>query len=270
MIKRISISIFNKIEQLINRGRFVFRKVSEPKKVKHLVESLHPYHTNFELIRLGGEGDGGYLVPDDMENIEACFSPGVFMVSEFELDCLKRGMKVFMADKSVEKPNLDIPESQYSFIKKFIGPTNNKDFITMEKWVEESGVDSGSDLILQMDIEGAEYATFLNMSDDLVKRFRIMVVEFHGLQDIWQPRFLNFAELVFSKILQTHTCVHIHPNNGDGIETRLNVNIPKTAEFTFLRNDRITKKTFAQQFPHPLDRDNTKDQTMMLPRDWYR
>ena len=50
-----------------------------------------------------------------MEGIESCFSPGVDNISEFENDCLKYGMKIYMADKSVDKPNLDIPEEKYDF-----------------------------------------------------------------------------------------------------------------------------------------------------------
>ncbi len=40
---------------------------------------------------MGGENDGGYLVPDDLEGIEYCFSPGVSNIATFELDCLNRG-----------------------------------------------------------------------------------------------------------------------------------------------------------------------------------
>ena len=30
---------------------------------------------------IGGAGDGGYLVPDDLDGIEYCFSPGVNLIS---------------------------------------------------------------------------------------------------------------------------------------------------------------------------------------------
>ncbi len=71
-------------------------------KVLSLIEKLYPCNVGFELIRLGPNTDGGYLVPDDLEEIEACFSPGVDQVSEFEADCFKKGMKLFLADKSVQ------------------------------------------------------------------------------------------------------------------------------------------------------------------------
>jgi hypothetical protein len=117
----------NYIESLLNRGRFVFRKTTPKQKVELLIKSLHPIKTQFNLIRLGSKGDGGYLIPDDINEIKACFSPGVHLVSAFELDCLNFGMRVFMADKSVEKPNLEISTTEYDFIQKFIGCTNNSE-----------------------------------------------------------------------------------------------------------------------------------------------
>lgn len=71
-------------------------------------------------LTLDPNGDGGYLVPNDLEGIEACFSPGVDKISEFELDCLNYGMKIYMPDKSVEKPNLNLSEGAYSFIDNFL------------------------------------------------------------------------------------------------------------------------------------------------------
>lgn len=269
MIRKLLVNTFGKIEEKLNKGRFIFRKITKKEKVIGLIESLHPFNTDYALIRFGNDGDGGYLIPNDIEGISACFSPGVFMVSDFEMDCLKSGMKIFLADKSVDKPNINIPESNYHFLKKFVGCINDDDFITMDDWVDSSGLPAKSDLLLQMDIEGYEYISIINMSDLLMNRFRIIVVEFHGLQDLWQPRFFDFADSTFNKILKTHTCVHIHPNNGDGMEVRLGVKIPKTAEFTFLRNDRISHKKPSTQFPHDLDVDNTNSKTMILPDNWF-
>ena len=38
----------------------------------------------YKLIRLGGRGDGAYLLPDDLQDIQACFSPGVSDSKLFE------------------------------------------------------------------------------------------------------------------------------------------------------------------------------------------
>jgi hypothetical protein len=86
--------------------------------------------TDKELIRLGPEGDGGYLVPNDLAEIEACFAPGVSVISGFEKDCADIGIKVFLADKSVDHP----AESHklFYFTKKYVGVTTSDDFMTID------------------------------------------------------------------------------------------------------------------------------------------
>ena len=46
-----------------------------------LLTRLYPYDSGHTLLRLGPNGDGGYLVPDDLDGITHCFSPGVAAVS---------------------------------------------------------------------------------------------------------------------------------------------------------------------------------------------
>lgn len=243
---------------------------TEKEKVVNLIKSLRPYKTEKGLIRMGGVKDGGYLVPNDLEGIKACFSPGVDAESSFEIDCLKRGMQVFLADNSIEKPNIDPTKYKYNFIKKHIGTTSNDDLITLTKWISESNIELTQDILLQMDIEGAEYHSLLTTDDNLIKRFRIILIEFHYLEKLWNKDFFSIAEPVFNKLLSTHTCVHIHPNNCSGIYKYKGVKIPNVLEFSFIRKDRITSKEFQNQFPHKLDSDNLKNKSsIILPNNWY-
>lgn len=46
--------------------------------------------------------------------------------------------------------------------------------------------------------------------------------------------------------------------------------IPQMAEFTFLRNDRISNPEFVLKFPHPLDRNNSENPSVFLPKSCYR
>lgn len=258
---------------LAKRG-FVMQSAVPEKRVMDLIKSLHPLKTQFDLIRLGPDGDGGYLVPDCLEEIEACFSPGVAQISQFERDCIDRGMKVFMADKSVDMPNWDVAKDKYAFHKKFVGSTNNEDFMTMDHWFQTSGLSNDAKLLLQMDIEGDEYKTIANMSDELLNRFHIMVIEFHKLQHLWNRGFFTIVESVMKKILQSHICIHIHPNNFKGTEgsvyTLFGIDIPKVMELTFIRKDLAEIQGYQSQFPHPLDFDNTRKEHFPLPQNWYR
>jgi hypothetical protein len=262
-----------KIKRVVNKifakSNFNLQEKTKENDVLNLIKSLHPKKTKIPLIRLGPNDDGGYLVPNDLEGIEACFSPGVDQSSGFEEDCSKAGMKLFLADKSVDFPPIDLPKEKFNFIKKFIGYTQNDDYITMDEWVNGAGLKENSDLLLQMDIEGFEYFTFINMTLALQKRFRIIVIELHSLHKLWEEDFFNLSSAAINKILQTHTCVHIHPNNCCGVDRKKGIETARLAEFTFLRNDRGISDDFVTEFPNKLDVDCTQRETLKLSEDWY-
>ena len=48
-------------------------------------------------------------------------------------------------------------------------------------------MNSNTDAILQMDIEGNEYEVLLDFEEVLMKRFRILVIEFHQFYDLTTP-----------------------------------------------------------------------------------
>ena len=274
MIRKIIRKTISVIESEQNASilskEYVLENRTQEKKVLELIKKLQPYNVGKDLIRLGAKRDGGYLVPDDLVEIEACFSPGVSTVSEFEKDCFKRGMKIFLADKSVDKPKIGLNKNNYNFLKKYIGCYNNNDFITLDSWINSSNIKKNKDLMLQMDIEGAEYTSLLNISDDLLNLFRIIVIEFHDLHKFWNKGFYDIASVCFDKILLNHTCVHIHPNNFEPIDSNNGIEIPMAAEFTFIRNDRFSTKSYQKSFPHNLDNDNSNErESILLPKIWY-
>jgi hypothetical protein len=241
--------------------------MTKPEAVRNLIQQLFPLETSHSLIRLGPNGDGGYLVPNDLSGISCCFSPGVSNVSGFERDCAERGIDVYLADKSVDGP-ADVHQ-RFHFTKKFLGATSNQDFMTIDSWVDNSPKARDGDLILQIDIEGYEYEVFLSASDALLRRFRIIVAEFHYLDQFWNRPFFSLAEKVFRKVLQTHACVHIHPNNSCGKISQNGLTIPRAMEFTFYRKDRAFTGNYMTQFPSPLDSNNTSHPSMPLPSCWY-
>lgn len=233
-----------------------------------LIESLHPIDSGVELTRVGPPGDGGYLIPDDLGGIEYVFSPGVAAESGFEEDLANRGMTIFMADRSVSGPT--IHNERFNFVPKFVGSLNTNGDMTLDAWKSDSIGGYPGDLLLQMDIEGGEYETLLCTSDLLLSQFRILVIEFHNLRELFGRPFFDLVSVVFRRLLQTHTVVHIHPNNNDGIVSGLGIDIPRVAEITFLRNDRVRQREFRRDFPHRLDAENTSGPPIVLPPAWFR
>ena len=258
--------------QAVERGLNGYGLTAAPltprRDVLDLLAELHPVTTDVPLVRLGPAGDGGYVVPDDVDGIIACFSPGIGAVSDFESDCAARGMDVFMADASVDGPA--VANERFHFVKKYLGPVPDETTMEIDEWVEESLGGRAGDLLLQMDIEGAEWQVLPTMSDDLLRRCRIIVIELHDLHELFvRPAFWCMAPQL-RRIVRTHHCVHIHPNNYLGTSTRNGVTIPRLAEITFLRRDRATVTGFARSFPHPLDADNTGRPVIALPTSLWR
>lgn len=238
-------------------------------QIKKLIKELRPVKTKFELVRIGGNNDGGYLIPDALEGITACFSPGVDVTASFEKDLLERGIKSHLADASVDAPPNGLEVA--SFTKKHLDGVNTEDYMTLSDWVLSNAY-SGDDLILQMDIEGAEYITILSTSSEVLRNFRIIAIEIHDVQHWFNnPIAWGVAQTFFAKLTEDFHVVHNHPNNNCQFIQVEDVLMPTVFELTLLRKDRADPEGYCDQFPHPLDRPNVLDKPdRPLPEGWYK
>ena len=243
--------------------------MTSKKELIALIEKLRPIETDKKLIRLGPQKDGGYLVPDDLEGIEVLISPGVDIESRFELECANLNMEVYMIDASVSGPAVSHP--RFNFHPLFIGSFSRVGYVTLEEFIRENEIERFTgDWMLQMDIEGAEWDTLIQLPSSILRRFRIMVIEFHDLDNMHNKPYFNLVKNLFEKLLVTHQVVHLHPNNTYRNEPVLGIEIPRFMEFTFLRKDRIIDQKPVTIFPHPLDVDCTVNATYPLPKSWFK
>jgi len=252
---------------LIQNGYYLSRS-SDIEDVRALIDSLRVASIEQDLIRIGGPGDGGYLIPDDLSDVIACFSPGVGREAKFERGLASLGVRSFMADCSVES----LPEDHelFTFVKKFVGVETRGSTIRLEDWVNGQSLPEQGDLILQMDIEGAEYAVLLDCPRDLLKRFRIIIVEFHALDMLFSKKPFEIIKQAFAKLTRDFSVVHLHPNNRADILSNSGIDVPQAMEFTFYRNDRVKISQAKPSFPHALDSPNHSERPrVVLPRCWW-
>jgi hypothetical protein len=225
-------------------------------------EFLRPKPSPFELIRLGGDSDGAYLVPaDSLETLEACISPGVKNRKSFEDDlAASYGVPSHMCDKTSSEPEFATPlvPGLQTFRKVWLETVDGPDSISLATWIA-SDAPGGGDLLLQMDIEGAEYRILLDASAEVLARFRIIVLELHRLDHMNDPGVLFQVLLPLTRKLGlVFTSVHAHPNNvrPEFFLSHCNLRFPPLLEATLLRNDRIPagfKESSPVCLPHPLD-----------------
>jgi hypothetical protein len=256
-MKKIISKIARLIKSLFLKRGLLLEKTTSANELNELFKLLRPVKTKYNLIRVGGDEDGGYLLPNDLEMIEACYSPGVGSSIKFEIDLFEK-FKIgsHLADYSVDDPANKSP-AILSFTKKYLGSITSKNHISFDDWIDIfNPVSHNKDLIMQMDIEGGEYETLMAINEKTLKRFRIIVLELHDIEAFANRNYFKFMKIFFHKLLKHHNVVHIHPNNAGGIKNISGKSIPQLLEVTLIRKDRAESKGFVDNLPHALDRKN--------------
>ena len=115
---RIMKSNIKKLVEGLTGFRFWVSRSTDIEHVRNIVMRLRPRATQHPLVRIGPANDGGYLLPDDLDGISACVSPGVSTEIGFDQMMADRDIEVFMADASVAGPPVD--NRKFHFFKKFI------------------------------------------------------------------------------------------------------------------------------------------------------
>lgn len=238
--------------------------------ILNAINLLIPKACSHELIRIGGNGDGAYLVPDDLEHIDACFSPGVSDLTKFEQELADRfSIHSYMCDASTNEDRLQLDKTYHHFMPFWLGSYDGENTLTLDCWVANSEHAESRDLLLQMDIEGSEFASLIAASDSTLSRFRVAVIEFHWLWRIQSSRFLNTRFLPTLQKLSKHfDCVHAHGNNCCGTTSIAGFGIPNVIELTYLRKN-CNKSLHPPLIPHPLDVVNvSSNPPLVLGRPW--
>lgn len=244
------------------------------------LNTLMPVACPYRLTRIGGFGDGAYLLPNDLGNITSCFSPGVNTSKSFEDDLVRRyGLTCFLCDFSTDVTQLRTPlmSGRQFFDKKWLDIDASSDSWSLEEWIGLYSPGKEADHILQMDIEGAEYRNILATPSHVLNSFRIIVIEYHDLRSAFCSRDSN--PLILSALLKlhsTHACVHVHPNNNCkvGLNAETGRNVPDLLEITYLRRDRLNRgdsSLLTPIVPHPLDIpiNIPKEPILYLNTNWY-
>ena len=216
----------------------------------------------FDLIRLGKDNDGGYLVgKNTISKTKFLVSLGIGDDCSFEKDFLRinEKVKIYCYDRQPLTKNYFIKEIIKSFfvldfknVNHFINV--NKDY---KKTFGEKGVKKrliryksltkiinenklNFDTFLKVDVEGAEYR-ILNDILEYQNIFTGIVLEFHDV-DFHKENIKSFIDSLNLDL------THIHANNSSVIDME---NDPTCIELTFEKDPSIVGEN--PVLPHPLD-----------------
>lgn len=219
--------------------------------VEQLIHNLRPRWSPDELIRIGGDRDGGYLVPADINTYDFLVSPGVGQSYDFDKYFIDRQIDSVLIDPTVELPSV----AHLIHLKSYLGGYSSErdGTISLESILERYG--SGkSRAILQMDIEGAEYGVIASALDSTISAFGMIVIEFHHVSGLCYRGMYPIIANAFNRLLKYHFVAHIHVNNSARVVPYRGLYIPETMEFTFVNREQYALND-APKFksPHRLD-----------------
>lgn len=260
---------FVKIFQYIFKNELlVFEYSASKEKLDDFFDLITKNLYSLELIRVGGKNDGGYLIPNDFNGVDFCFSPGVDYYAYFEEDLINRGVKCFLADYNVSSP--PIKSEFIKFVQKHLGIIDDYKNITLDTWINETLFKGHGMGILQMDIEGSEYEVINSITLSNLLKFKYLVIEFHDLDQLRNNFGYQIIYSTFNKLLKYYNIVHIHPNNIGHPITIHNYEIPPLLEITFALKNISDYNDTMKIFPHTLDSKNVQTKPdIILPLCWY-
>ena len=251
-------------------------------KTLDFFKKLRIFSTNHTLKRFGNDSDGGYVAPKEVVNsLDYLISIGVEDNISFELDLMSinKDLQTVLVDGTIENFT---PPDKVRLINKNLALKNDDDNITLEEILTD--IDS-ENIALQIDIEFDEWNIFDNLSEEILKKFKLTIIELHFVfidneihlksQNL-TPYFNKFYSNTYKKInrmllekydnvlakfLIDFSIVHLHANNSLKLINYEGTNIPPLLEVTLLNNSEIKKSDlYSGELPiDNLDLPNKKD-----------
>ena len=164
----------------------------------------------FELVRMGRDYDGGYIMLNDLQPGNIAYSFGISTDVSWDKAMASKGYDVFMYDHTIE--GLPEDNERFHFFRQGIsdGTTQDDRLKTLEELIAVNHHENEHDMILKMDVEGAEWGFLENVRTETLMQFSQILFEFHGVnsREIY-PR----VPEVLRKLNKTHQLVHIHGQN---------------------------------------------------------
>lgn len=207
------------------------------------------------LVRIGRENDGGYCMLDEFCPGMIAYSFGISNDVSWDKDMAERGIKCYMYDHTID--NLPEEHEFFHWTKEGIcGAKEVEHCRTLETFIKSNGHGERNDLILKMDVEGAEWDAVAATDSSILELFSQIVFELH---DVYSSKHHNEICSFLSKLDETHQPVYVHGNNWADYERVGDLVMPWALEVLYIRKSDHKFRESAHFYPLEQDMPNKTD-----------
>lgn len=217
------------------------------------IELIGPMKLNVNKVRVGRCADGGYVLAPMNNDFEYVLNLGVGLEISADLDLIQRGYKVIAIDGTVENPIRNDLSGNYFFIQQNLGYEPNENNVSLSQIYKLSNLLETPGLAL-IDIEGSEYLLLRN-EWPLLSEIPQIVIEFHGLELLFDSDFAETLLEILREIGRTHAPIHVHGNNSGHLLNLSGGLFPTILEITYLsrKSQLLTNQRDFGPFPSEFD-----------------
>jgi len=212
-----------------------------------------------DFVRVGRDSDGGYVMLDALgpPEVTVAYSLGIGNDVSWDLAMAERGVDVRLYDHTIRGPAQPVPGGTFRR-EGVCGATAVPDCRTLGAILAANGHADRDDMILKMDVEGAEWDVLAEVSSDTLARFSQIVLEFHRMAKVLHPPGHAEVMAALEKLSATHVPVHVHGNNVRLPVWIGNLTFPDNLEISWVRRaDHVGRFVPRREsLPGELDRPN--------------
>jgi hypothetical protein len=220
-------------------------------RLQGVVRMLRPVSsTSLGFVRVGAHADGGYVMASPIEAVGA-ISVGVGPDVSWDRDISSRGIPVALFDHTIRRLPGDVPRG--TFHRVGIGPVPTVRTKPLASLVETADLPHAGDLLLKMDVEGAEWAVLSADEPPDLEPFSQVVIELHGLSQLRDPGAGLRVTRAITHLTSQHLPIHVHANNYDGLSRFDDWWFPNSIEVSLIRKDLLPDFSPARALRSDLD-----------------
>lgn len=249
-------SLTKQIEKFVNETHKLIKENLKPqffnklnyKKEYNLYRLLCPKKViGAKKVLFGNVTECPYVLLDDIREIKIAYSFGIYYMISFDKALADKGIDVYMYDHTINKLVFENPKFHWKKIGVISESKKkqNKTMKTINELLIENGHFQEKNMILKIDIEYDEWDILNEISPEILKKFKYIILELH----FWKIEEYELYINCLTKLTIYHQVFHIHCCNCASLLSIGDFPICNTLEVSYIIKEGNSFKKDTSVYP---------------------